>query len=54
MGKPKSKAAAIENGSEKRATKKTSKAAENLEAEATRTSKRQGAGLKSGARKSRS
>jgi len=39
MGKPKAKAAAKENGSEKRATKKT----ENLEAEATRTSKHEGA-----------
>jgi hypothetical protein len=53
-GKTKSKAAAKENGSEKRATKKTSKATEYLEAEASRTSKRQGAGLKSGTRKSRS
>ena len=54
MGKPKSKAAAKENGSEKQATKKTSKTAENHEAEATRTSKHQGEELKSGNRKSRS
>ena len=56
MGIQKLKAAAKENiGSGKRATTKTSKAAETLlEVEASQTRKFQGAGLKSGTRKSKS